>query len=69
MEISTKYNIGDNVFTLSKESKIVERTIQRISIFAYSDEVRVNYSFTDDSSEYETMCFPSKEALLEYIQS
>lgn len=69
MEISTKYNIGDNVFTLSKESKIVERTIERVSIFAYSDEVRINYTFTDTSSEYETMCFPSKEALLEYIQS
>ena len=69
MEIKTKYNLGDNVFTLCKERKIVEQTIKRIAVFVWPDEIRVSYDFTDGGEEYENMCFASKDELLEYIQS
>lgn len=69
MEIKTKYNLGDDVFTWGKDGKIAKRTIKRISVFVWPDETRVSYDFTDGGEEYEDLCFPSKEAFLEYITS
>lgn len=69
MEIKTKYNLGDNVFTLSKEMKIVEKEVKRVSVFVWPDETRVNYDFVDGSDAYEDKCFASKEELLKHIQS
>lgn len=69
MEIKTKYNLGDNVFTLSNELKIVEQTIKRVSVFVWPDGTRVSYDFVEGGEEYEDKCFASKDELLEYIQS
>lgn len=69
MELRTKYKIGDNVFTLSKEMKIVEKKVKRVSVFVWPDETRVNYDFDDGSYEYEDKCFGTKEELLKFIQS
>lgn len=69
MELRTKYKIGDNVFTLSKEMKIVEKEVKRVSVFVWPDETRVNYDFVDGSDAYERMCFGTKEELIKFIQS
>ncbi len=69
MEIKTKYNLGDNVFTLSNELKIVEQTIKRVAVFVWPDETRVSYDFAEGGEEYEDKCFASKDELLKYIQS
>ena len=69
MELRTKYKIGDNVFTLSKEMKIVEKEVKRVSVFVWPDETRVNYDFVDGGDSYEEMCFGTKDELLKFIQS
>ena len=73
MEIKTKYNLYDEVYII-KENKIVKRTISGVNVFAGVNSIRVSYDLKKDTTDYTNMTseedvFPSKEALLEYLQS
>lgn len=71
MEIKTRYDIGDGVFII-KENKIQKMTVSEVLVFAEASETRMAYRFSEtpyESQKYENEIFPSKEALLEYLQS
>lgn len=71
MEIKTRYNIGDGVFII-RENKIQKMTVSEVLAFAEASETRVAYRFSEtpyEPQKYENDIFPSKEALLEYLQS
>lgn len=65
MEIKTKFNIGDNAWTV-KGCKVVEIEISAINI----DATSVRYiNRSDFTSHLEQDCFSTKEALVKYLLS
>ena len=67
MEIKTKFNIGDTLFTI-ENMRITSFRIDAASVLVTKNDVIVNY-FSDVTSHKETECFPTKEALIDYINS
>lgn len=71
MEIKTKFNVGDKVFTIDNNSfRIKEFKVGSMMVF-FNDtgNLRTTLYPTDDymSSYDEDRCFPTKEDLLKYI--
>lgn len=72
MKIVTKFNVGDKVYTLDKESmRLKEFEVAHVIVVAAKDNVRISYSVKCDgyhSESYdEQVCFASKDELLTYI--
>lgn len=71
MEIKTKFNIGDKVFTIDKDSfKIKEFKVASMMVFFNSTgNLRTTLYPADDyiSSYEEEKCFSTREDLLKYI--
>lgn len=65
MEIKTKFNIGDTLFTI-ENMRITSFEIDAVSVFMTKKSVAVNY-YSGMISHKETECFPTKEALIDYI--
>lgn len=69
MTIKTKYNVGDKVYTIDKNSmKVLPFKIK--SIVSVSDEstaVRLTPEGSDYESYDEKRCFPSEDELIRYI--
>ena len=69
MEIKTKFNVGDVLFTIN-DMHIVSFTVKSVSVFCDKDRKSISY-FEECKlldSHKETECFTSKEELLAYIQ-
>lgn len=69
MEIKTKFNVGDVLFTI-KNMHVVSFTVQCVSVFCDKDRKSISY-FEEGkllNSHKEEECFTSKEKLLAYIQ-
>jgi len=70
--ITTKFNVGDKVFTIDKETmKIREITVGTVSaIITNGGKTKVSYydekSYTESYDE--NVCFASKQELLDYIE-
>ena len=73
MNIQTRFNVGDKVFTLDKESfKMREFTVGAVSVWA-TDDTKVSYYPLEDEhvnfneSYGEPVCFASENELLGHI--
>lgn len=73
MNIQTRFNVGDKVFTLDKETlKMKDFTVGSVSIWA-DDETKVSYypekngivNFNEKCNE--NVCFASENELLSHI--
>ena len=71
MNVSTKFNVGETVATVDKETmKIIEQPISMISVFIFHEKVRISYMLEDSKGSYEEdLCFVSKEQLVNYMLS
>lgn len=68
MDIRTKFQVGDELFTL-KDMKIISFRVQNISIFCAQKNIRISYGNGVDYNFYEEReCFRTKEDLLMFIQ-
>lgn len=69
MEIKTKFNVGDVLFTI-KNMHVVSFTVKCVSVFCDKDEKRISYLEDGNlfASHKEEECFTSKEELLAFIQ-
>ena len=69
MTIKTKYNVGDKVYTIDKNSmKVLPFKIKTIvSISDESTAVRLTPEGKDYDSYDEKRCFPSEDELIRYI--
>ncbi|MBA7489039.1 MAG: hypothetical protein HG422_08465 [Prevotella sp.] len=65
MEIKTKFNIGDTLFTI-ENMRITSFEIDTVGVFMTKKNVTVNY-YSGVIPHKETECFPTKEALIDYI--
>ena len=65
MEIKTKFNIGDTLFTI-ENMRITSFEIDAVSVLMTKKSVATNY-YSGVTSHKETECFPTKEALIDYI--
>lgn len=66
MEITTKFNIGDTLFTIDKESmKIIEFQVTSAHVFIYKspEDTSIYYNTTYQ----EDRCFRTKQELMEFI--
>ncbi len=73
MNIQTRFNVGDKVFTIDKETlKMKEFTVGSVHIWV-NDGARVSYyALKDEVVSYgesydESVCFASENELLSYI--
>ncbi|WP_455095874.1 hypothetical protein [Prevotella koreensis] len=70
MEIKTKFSVGDTVFGISSEHRIVKFVVGRI-IVSCSNEVEEGY-YPKDGNEYRyfnaSYCFPSMEDAILYVK-
>lgn len=71
MNVSTKFNVGETVATVDKETmKIIEQPISMISVYIFNDKVKISYMLEDNKGIYEEdLCFVSKEHLVNYMLS
>ena len=70
MEIKTKFNVGDKIYTVDN-CAIKELVVNRICIFVYK-ETNISYECDNDLRNFsvtEGNAFPSREALLYNIQN
>ena len=73
MKIVTKFNVGDTVYTIDKETmKLKEFEVSYVSVFSTKNEdVRISYGVKCDSYKSESyderVCFASKDDLLDYV--
>ena len=73
MKIVTKFNVGDTVYTIDKETmKLKEFEVSYVSVFSTKNEdVRISYGVKCDSYKRESydarVCFASKDDLLDYV--
>lgn len=71
MDIKTKFNVGDKIYTVDN-CAIKELVVNRICIFVYKDRTNISYECDDDFRNFsviEENAFPSREALLYNIQN
>lgn len=73
MNVTTKFNVGDKVVTIEKNTmRVKEFEVASISIYVPQDETtRVMYKpksdvYTSDSYD-ETLCFAARHELIDYI--
>ena len=81
MEIKTKYDIGDKVWTIHN-NKVVNMTIYHFSIKVYKEKIRIEYMSDEDFKQhvsfkntpellplfkYENELFPTKEELVKSL--
>lgn len=73
MDIKTKFNVGDKVFTLDKETFKMKRfVVGSVSIWADDDTMVTYYPKKEESVTFnerynENMCFASENELLSHI--
>lgn len=73
MDIKTKFNVGDKVFTLDKEAfKMKKFTVGAVSIWADDDTMVTYYPKKEEIVDYnerykENVCFASENELLSHI--
>jgi hypothetical protein len=73
MNIQTRFNVGDKVFTLDKETfKMKKFVVGSVSIWADDDTKVTYYPKKDDIASYnerydEKVCFASENELLGHI--
>ena len=68
MEVKTKFNIGDIVYTIEpKKMKIKEVKIASVTVFCYTSETVVKIYDEVGDGYYEEKCFSSEKELLTYI--
>lgn len=65
MEIKTKFNIGDTLFTI-ENMRITSFEIDAVSVLMTKENAIVSY-YSGVVSHRETECFPTKETLIDYI--
>lgn len=68
MQVTTKFNVGDEVFTI-KDMRIYSFIIKSVNVFCSKSGVKKSYG--DDSYSFyeEEDCFKFKEELLNFIQN
>lgn len=75
METRTKFNLGDKVFGISYEHKLVEFAVGKINISIKEDGICTDYYPSDGKGSYvispieERYSFASKEDALNYINN
>lgn len=74
MVFNTKFNVGDKLFTIDRETmKVRNFTVKSVCIISSSDKASISYVPEGDDvwkpNIPEERCFDSKEALFEYIES
>ena len=74
MNVQTKYNVGDNVCTIDKQTlKIREFEIENVIVNSDKNGVVVKYHAKGDSvladNVPEEHCFPNRDELLSHISS
>lgn len=74
MEINTKFNVGDTVYTISpKTFRMTVFEVGRVIVFTTEDERSVSYkakgSSPYDDSYNENVCFGTCDELMEYIKN
>lgn len=73
MDIKTKFNVGDKVFTIDKETFKMKRfVVGSVSIWADDDTMVTYYPKKEEIVDYserykENVCFASENELLSYI--
>lgn len=67
MDIRTKFNVGDEVFTI-KDMRIISFVVKYIDVF--SSEIGTKKSYSDESCVFfeEEKCFKTRKELLAFIQ-
>jgi hypothetical protein len=65
MEIKTKFNIGDTLFTI-ENMRITSFEVEAVSVLMMKENAIVSY-YSGVVSHLETECFPTKETLIDYI--
>ena len=74
MNIKTKFNVGDKVFTIDPSTiKIREFEVEQVKVLAEGGDVKVRYHAKGDSifrEDYpEEKCFNTTEELLTFIST
>lgn len=74
MTIKTKFNIGDTVFGISYQHKLVEFRVGKIFVSAKDNDIEIDYYKSDDKNGCdfvgfsERYCFASKDEAVAYIK-
>ena len=71
MDIKTKFNVGDKIYTVVN-CAIKELIVNRICIFVYKEKTSIRYECDKNSQSFsigEENAFPSREALLYNLQN
>lgn len=71
MEVKTKFNVGDTIYTV-EDCAIKELVVSKICIFVYDNRTNISYECDDllfSKSVTEQNAFPNREALLYNLQN
>lgn len=74
MEIKTKFNVGDEVFAITHEHRLVKFVVGRIDVAIKKDEVGVFCCPSDGNGGYEYMpfdekyCFATEDEAMSYVK-
>lgn len=75
MKITTKFNVGDTVYTIDKKTmRLKEFEISSVSVIALTkDAYQISYGVKTENyhteSYEERVCFASRDDLLDYVIS
>lgn len=67
MEIKTKYNVGDTLYTI-EHFKIIKFEVARIYAFAYESGVNIQYSSKGYIDYKEDECFRTEDELIKQLK-
>lgn len=70
MKLQTKFSIGDNVFALSSDYRLMEGVVTSVNVFAYEDgKINVSYNVRGMQRDnyYEPMLFATKEEIYKRV--
>lgn len=68
MEIKTKYNVGDTLYTI-EHFKIIKFEVARICIFTYENGVNIFYSSKNYIDYNENECFQTEDELINQLKN
>lgn len=68
MEIKTKYNVGDTLYTI-EHFKIIKFEVARIYVFTYENGVNIFYSSKNYIDHNEKECFKTEDELINKLKN
>jgi len=68
MTVETRYKLGDSLFTISRDLRVVTFTVTQIFTFVREGSVNVSYSDDAHVSYDEKQCFLTEALLFNYLK-